>query len=90
MAFEAVTLARAGIKCSIHAYDLWRTFVIKDIAAGVDIETFAQIMGDDPKMLLEHYQHVADKQKRAAVKAFPEIVFTAKITAVRNQTVNNS
>ncbi len=35
-------------------------------------------MGDDPRMLFEHYQHVADKQKKSVVEALPEIVFTAK------------
>ena len=50
----------------------------KAIVAGIDIGTVADIMGDDPKMLLEHYQHVADKQKRAAVEALPEIQITAE------------
>jgi integrase len=64
-----VTLLKsAGIKCRIRPYDLRHAIV-----TGVDVGTAAQLMGHDPKMLLEHYQHVADKQKRAAVGALPEI-----------------
>lgn len=74
----AGALSRAGITRRIRPYDLRHAFATEAIAAGVDIKTVAQIMGDDPRMLLEHYQHVADKQKRAAVEALPEIVFTAK------------
>ena len=74
----AGALKRAGITRRIRPYDLRHAFATEAIAAGVDIKTVAQIMGDDPRMLLEHYQHVADKQKRAAVEALPEIVFTAK------------
>lgn len=67
------SLKRAGITRRIRPYDLRHAFATEAIAAGVDIGTVADIMGDDPKMLLEHYQHVADKQKRAAVEALPEI-----------------
>lgn len=48
-------------------------FVTEAIAAGIDAGTVAQLMGYDPKMLLDHYQHVVDKRKRAAVEALPEI-----------------
>jgi hypothetical protein len=44
----------------------------------VGIKTTAQIIGGDPRMLFDPCQHGAAKQKRAAVKALPEIVFTAQ------------
>jgi integrase len=69
----AATLRRAGITRRIRPYDLRHAFATEAIAAGVDVGTVAQLMGHDPKMLLEHYQHVADKQKRAAVEALPDI-----------------
>ena len=72
-------LKRAGITRRIRPYDLRHAFATEAIAAGVDVGTVAQLMGHDPKMLLEHYQHVADKQKRAAVEALPEIPITAEI-----------
>lgn len=74
----AGALERAGITRRIRPYDLRHAFATEAIAAGKDIGTVAQIMGDDPKMLLEHYQHVADPQKRAAVEALPEIKITAE------------
>jgi hypothetical protein len=46
--------------------------------------TVAQIIGHNPKMLLDHYQHVADIQKRAAVEKLPDIPMVKlrqKITA---------
>jgi hypothetical protein len=57
---------------------LRRAFALESIAAGIDIGTVAAIMGaaimgDDSKMLLDHYQHVAEKQKIAAAEALPEI-----------------
>jgi site-specific recombinase XerD len=78
LADGAATLKRAGITRRIRPYDLRHAFVTDAVAAGVDIKTVAQIVGDDPRMLFEHYQHVATKQKRAAVEALPEIVFTAQ------------
>lgn len=40
-------------------------------------------MGNDPRMLLTHYQHVVDARKRSVVEALPDIPnygkhFTAK------------
>jgi len=46
-------------------------------------------MGDDPKMLLDHYQHIADKQKKAAVEALPEIIFTANNYGKKMHQKNN-
>ncbi len=69
----ANALKAAGITRRIRPYDLRHAFGTEAIAAGVDVGTVAQLMGHDPKMLLEHYQHVADKQKRVAVEALPDI-----------------
>lgn len=74
----ATTLKRAGITREIRPYDLRHAFGTEAIAAGADVGTVAQIMGNDPKVLLTHYQHVVDRQKRAAVEALPEINFTAE------------
>jgi integrase len=74
----ATALKKAGIERRIRPYDLRHAFATEAISSGVDIKTAAEIMGDDPKMLLEHYQHVSSEQKRAAVEALPEIQITAK------------
>ena len=66
-------LKNAGITRRMRPYDLRHAFATEAIAAGIDVGTVAQLMGHDPKMLLDHYQHVADKQKRAAVEALPSI-----------------
>lgn len=71
------TIRKAGIGRRIRPYDLRHAFATEAIAAGADLKTVAEIMGDDPKMLLEHYQHVLTSQKKKAVEALPEIVFTA-------------
>ena len=69
-----------GIWQKFHEHD-----TDKAIAAGADVGTVAQIMGNDPKTILEHHQHVVDARKRAVVEAIPElpgnIKFSAEITA---------
>lgn len=68
------TLRRAGITRRIRPYDLRHAFATGLIAGGTDIGTVAKLMGHSgPAMLLTHYQHVMDTQKRAAVEALPEI-----------------
>ena len=43
-------------------------------AAGADVGTVAKLMGRGaPGMLLNHCQHVMDKQKRSAVESLPAI-----------------
>lgn len=69
----ATALRNAGITRRIRPYDLRHAFATEAIAAGYDVGTVAQIMGHDPKMLLDHYQHVADSRKRAVVEGLPEI-----------------
>ncbi len=50
------------------------------IATDVDVGTVAKLMGHrSPLMVLKHYQHVRDSQKRAAVEALP-----APPTCVKN------
>ena len=66
-------LRRAGIARKIRPYDLRHAFATEAIAAGADVGTVAQIMGNDPKVLLTHYQHVADARKRAVMEALPDL-----------------
>lgn len=72
-------LRRAGIARKIRPYDLRHAFATEAIAAGVDIGTVARLMGHrSPVMILNHYQHVMDSQKRAAVEALPSLSHVAK------------
>ena len=72
-------LRRAGITRRIRPYDLRHAFATEAIAAGVDIGTVAKLMGhSSPMMLLKHYQHVMDSQKRAAIEALPRAEYVAK------------
>lgn len=72
-------LRKAGIDRKIRPYDLRHAFATEAIAAGADVGTVAQIMGNDPRMLLAHYQHVVDARKRSVVEALPEIPDYGKI-----------
>jgi len=73
---------KAGITRRIRPYDLRHAFATEAIAAGADVGTVAQIMGNDPKMLLAHYQHVADARKRAVMEVLPDLPkLRQKITA---------
>ena len=77
-AWEAA-LRRAGITRRIRPYDLRHAFATEAIAAGVDLGTVAKLMGHStPTMILTHYQHVKDVQKRSAVEALPGIGNEAK------------
>ena len=78
----ASTLDKAGITRRIRPYDLRHAFATELIAAGADIGTVAKLMGhSSPAMILNHYQYVMDKQKRAAVEALPEISYVPKTCA---------
>ncbi|MCR5813138.1 MAG: site-specific integrase [Desulfovibrio sp.] len=73
------TLRRAGITRRIRPYDLRHTFATEAIAAGADIGTVARLLGhSSPTMILQHYQFVMDKQKRAVVEALPEFKYVPK------------
>ena len=82
------TLQRAGITRRIRPYDLRHAFATELIAGGVDVGTVAKLMGHStPTMLLTHYQHVMDKQKRAAVEALPDIGHVPKGMCPKNKAV---
>lgn len=68
------SLKKAGITRRIRPYDLRHAFATDAIAGGADVGTVAHLMGHaDVTMVLRHYQHVATKQKKAAVEALPNI-----------------
>ena len=69
----ATALRRAGITRKIRPYDLRHAFATEAIASGADVGTVAQIMENNPKVLLDHYQHVVDARKRSVVEALPDI-----------------
>lgn len=65
-------LRAAGIKRAITPYSLRHLFATEAIAAGTDVGTVAKLMGHaSPDMVLEHYQHVLTRQKKAAVESLP-------------------
>ena len=67
-------LKHAGISRRIRPYDLRHAFATEAIAAGADIGTVARLMGHaNPNMILNHYQYILDKQKKATVEALPEV-----------------
>ncbi len=69
-------LRRARITRRIRPYDLRHAFATEAIACGADIGTVARLMGhSSPNMILQHYQFVMDKQKRAVVEALPEVKY---------------
>lgn len=67
-------LHAAGIKRAITPYCLRHLFATEAIAAGADVGTVAKLMGhSSPDMVLEHYQHVLTRQKKAAVESLPSL-----------------
>lgn len=67
-------LRRAGITRRIRPYDLRHAFASFSLAAGADLKTVADIMGhSDATMVLRHYQHVADAQKKSVVESVPDL-----------------
>jgi len=70
----AATLRRAGITRNIRPYDLRHGFATQIIAGGADVGTVAALMGHtSPVMVLRHYQHVLNSQKRDAIAALPPV-----------------
>lgn len=70
----AATLRRAGITRHIRPYDLRHGFATQIIAGGADVGTVAALMGHtSPVMVLKHYQHVLNTQKRAAIDSLPPV-----------------
>lgn len=69
----AATCRRAGVRY-VRPYDLRHAFATEALAAGVDVGTTARMMGHtSPVMLLTHYQHVLDAQKKEAMDRLPKI-----------------
>lgn len=69
----AATIRRAGVRY-VRPYDLRHAFATEALAAGVDVGTTARMMGHtSPVMLLTHYQHVLDQQKKEAFDRLPKI-----------------
>ena len=63
---------RAGITRQLRPYDLRHGFATQLIARGADVGTVAQLMGHtSPVMVLKHYQHVLNQQKRDAIESLP-------------------
>lgn len=64
--FEAA-MRRAGITRRIRRYDLRHMTASEMIAAGVDIKTISEILGNSPEQCMRAYLHVRSPQKRSAV-----------------------
>ena len=70
----AAMLKRAGITRNIRPYDLRHAFATDAIANGADLGTVAKLMGHASiQMVVQHYQHVATRQKRQAVESLPSV-----------------
>ena len=77
------TLKRAGITRHIRPYDLRHGFATQLIANGADVGTVAELMGhSSPLMVLKHYQHVLNRQKREAIQSLPS--FFGGVQCVQN------
>ncbi len=66
-----MALERAGVTRHIRPYDLRHSFATGAIAAEADYGTVAALMGHkSPLMVLRHYQHVRNDQKKSVMKIF--------------------
>ncbi len=78
-------LRRAGITRHIRPYDLRHGFATQLIANGVDIGTVASLMGHkSPTMVLEHYQHVLNRQKKEAIATLPPLLQCVQTNVCKN------
>ncbi len=76
---------RAGITRRMRAYDLRHAFATLALEAGSDIKAVAEIMGHaNASMILKHYQHVFEHQRRATVESIPEILGTCSGHIIRH------
>jgi integrase len=57
----------AGITRRIRPYDLRHFFVSRTLAEGADLKAVSEIVGSDPRTLLDTYQHTLKKLKQEAV-----------------------
>ena len=64
--FEAAK-QRAGITRRIRRYDLRHMTASELLAAGIDIKTVSEILGNTPEQCMRAYLHVRTEQKRNAV-----------------------
>lgn len=73
-------LSRAGITRHIRPYDLRHGFATEAIAAGANYGVVAELMGHkSPMMILRHYQHVNNLQKKATVENLPKLNFSKEL-----------
>jgi integrase len=69
------TLERAGITRRIRPYDLRHAHATEALANGADLKALSENMGHSTTtMIHKHYQHVLDKQRKAAANAVPDLV----------------
>ena len=81
----AALLKRAGIRRKVRPYDLRHAFATDAIANGADLGTVAKLMGhSNIQMVVQHYQHVATKQKRQAVESLPSVDVKPLLCAMQN------
>ena len=67
-------LERANITRRIRPYDMRHFWITEAIAGGADLKTVATLAGHfDVQMVLRHYQHVQESQKREAVDLVPDL-----------------
>ncbi|MFW5836866.1 MAG: tyrosine-type recombinase/integrase, partial [Desulfovibrionaceae bacterium] len=65
---------KVGITRGIRPYDLRHAFATEVLAQGGDVKAVAEIMGHaDTTMIHKHYQHVLNKQKKAAIDKLPSL-----------------
>lgn len=65
-------LKRAGIDRHIRPYDLRHAFATEALANGANYGTVAALMGHkSPVMVLRHYQHVKNAEKKAVIEKLP-------------------
>ena len=73
-------LKRAGITRHIRPYDLRHGFATEAIASGADYGTVAALMGHkSPMMVLKHYQHVKNNQKKSVMESLPQPSLTSSL-----------
>lgn len=73
-------LSRAGITRHIRPYDLRHGFATEAIAAGANYGVVAELMGHkSPMMVLRHYQHVNNLQKKSVIENLPRLKFSKEL-----------
>lgn len=75
-------LRRAGVRDEITPYALRHYFATEALAHGAEFGAVAAIMAHRPSMLFDVYQHVTDKQKKAAVKPLPSLLKKGQIVGI--------